>query len=228
MIPTGVAAQISDDLRLKLEKQMRMAPPSRPERDTAKFLEADRIVGDADRNVVATGNVTLRQRGAVIRAGRDEDHDADQTVVATGAVRLDRDGDVAAGPRLNYHLDNDTGEMDSPAFEFPKRPERRAATRGHASRAVLEENQISRLFQAEYTSCPVPRDDWFIRVRELEIDAPATSAPLTTPPYFFGATSFADSCPLDNKRKSGFADLRHPGKSGSRPAAVRLNIAEDT
>jgi LPS-assembly protein len=208
MIPTGVAAQISDDLRLKLEKQMRMAPPSRPERDTAKFLEADRIVGDADRNVVATGNVTLRQRGAVIRADRVEYHDADQSVVATGAVRLDRDGDVAAGPRLNYHLDNDTGEMDSPAFEFPKRPERRAATRGQASRAVLEENQISRLFQAEYTSCPVPRDDWFIRVREMEIDSSRNvGTAYNTTVFFLGLPILYSpflSFPLDNRRKSGF------------------------
>ena len=208
MIPTGVAAQISDELRLKLEKQMRMAPPSRPERDTAKFLEADRIVGDADRNVIATGNVTLRQRGAVIRADRVEYHDADQTVVATGGVRLDRDGDVAAGPRLNYHLDNDTGEMDAPVFEFPKRPERRAATRGQASRAVLEENQISRLFQAEYTSCPVPRDDWFLRVREMEIDSSRNvGTAYNTTVFFLGLPILYSpflSFPLDNRRKSGF------------------------
>ncbi len=208
MIPTGVAAQISDELRLKLEKQMRMAPPSRPERDTAKFLEADRIVGDADRNVVATGNVTLRQRGAVIRADRVEYHDADQTVVATGGVRLDRDGDVAAGPRLNYHLDNDTGEMDAPVFEFPKRPERRAATRGLASRAMFEENQISRLFHAEYTSCPVPRDDWFIRVREMEIDSSRNvGTAYNTTVFFLGLPILYSpflSFPLDNRRKSGF------------------------
>ena len=164
-------------------------------------------MGDADRNVVATGNVTLRQRGA-IRADRVESHDAAQSVIATGAVRLDRDGDVAAGPRLNYHLDNDTGEMDAPAFEFPKRPERRAATRGVASRAVLEENQISRLFQAEYTSCPVPRDDWFIRVREMEIDSSRNvGTAYNTTVFFLGLPILYSpflSFPLDNRRKSGF------------------------
>src|SRR6186713_1968257 len=152
-----------------MERQLRMAP-ARPDRESAKFLEADRIVADQDRNVVATGDVTLRQRGASIRADRLEYHDADQTVVAAGGVRLERDGDTASGPRLNYKLDNGTGDMDSPTFEFPRRLERRTASRGQASRAVLEENSVTRLFQAEYTSCPVPRDDWFIRVRELELD----------------------------------------------------------
>jgi LPS-assembly protein len=201
------AAQISDALRLRMERQLRMAP-ARPDRDSAKFLEADRIVTDQDRNVVATGNVTLRQRGASIRADRVEYHDADQTVAATGAVRLERDGDVATGPRLNYRLDNDTGDMDLPVFEFPRRLERRTASRGQASRAVLEENSVSRLFQAEYTSCPVPRDDWFIRVRELELDTSRNvGTAYNSTVYFLGFPILYSpylSFPLDNRRKSGF------------------------
>ena len=201
------AAQISDALRLRMERQLRMAP-ARPDRESAKFLEADRIVTDQDRNVVATGDVTLRQRGAAIRADRVEYHDADQTVVATGGVRLERDGDVASGPRLNYKLDNDTGDIDSPVFEFPKRLERRTASRGQASRAVLEENSVTRLFQAEYTSCPVPRDDWFIRVRELELDTSRNvGTAYNSTVYFLGVPILYSpymSFPMDNKRKSGF------------------------
>ena len=207
MVPAEAAAQIPEGLRLKLEKQMRMAP-ARPERESAKFLEADRIVGDPQRNVVATGDVTLRQRGAIIRADRVEYHADVQTVVATGSVRLERDGDVASGPRLNYNLDNDTGDMESPVFEFPKKPERRVASRGQAARAVLEENQKSRLYRAEYTSCPVPRDDWFIRVRELELDGSRNvGTAYSTTVYFLGVPILYSpwlSFPLDNKRKTGF------------------------
>ena len=200
-------AQISDALRLRMERQLRMAP-TRPDRESAKFLEADRIVTDQDRNVVATGDVTLRQRGAAIRADRVEYRDADQTVVATGGVRLERDGDVASGPRLNYKLDTDTGDMDSPVFEFPKRLERRTASRGQASRAVLEENSVSRLFGAEYTSCPVPRDDWFIRVRELEVDSSRNvGTAYNTTVYFLGVPILYSpymTFPMDNRRRSGF------------------------
>jgi LPS-assembly protein len=207
MLPAQAAAQISDGLRLKLERQMRMAP-TRPERDSAKFLEADHIVSDADRNVVATGDVTLRQRGAIIRAERVDYRDADQTLVATGAVKLERDGDIASGPRLNYRLADSTGEMDSPVFEFPKRPERRTASRGQASRAVLEGDQRSRLYQAEYTSCPVPRDDWFIRVRELELDTSRNvGTAYNTTVFFLGVPILYSpylSFPLDNRRKTGF------------------------
>ena len=200
-------AEDPEGLRLKLEKQMRLAP-TRPERDSAKFLEADHIEGEQDRNVIATGNVTLRQRGATIRADRLDYHGDDQTAIATGHARLDREGDVMRGPRLTYQLDADTGEMESPVFEFPKTPERRTSSRGQATRALLEQDRKSRLFEAEYTSCPAPRDDWFIRVRELDIDTSRNVATsFTTAIFFLGVPILYlpyMTFPLDNKRRSGF------------------------
>jgi LPS-assembly protein len=207
LVPQLIGAQEVDGLRLKLEKQLHMAPP-RPDRDSAKFLEADRIQGEQDRDIVATGNVTLRQRGATIRADRVEYYGDDQTAIATGNVRLEREGDAATGPRLTYRLDRDTGEMDAPLFEFPKTAERRTSSRGQADRAVLGEGHVSQLFRAEYTSCPVPRDDWFLRVRELEIDSERNvGRAYNSTVYFLGVpilyTPFM-SFPLDNKRHSGF------------------------
>ena len=170
LAPALAPAQLPEGLRLKLERQMRMAP-TRPERDSAKFLEADRIQGEPDRSVVATGNVILRQRGASIRADRVDYQVEEQKATATGNVQLERNGDTATGPRLDYNLANDTGEMEAPVLTFPRTGERRVATRGSAARAELGDQQKSRLFDATYTSCPVPRDDWYIRVRELEIDS---------------------------------------------------------
>ena len=200
-------AEDPEGLRLKLEKQMRLAP-MRPERDSAKFLEADHIEGEQDRTVVATGNVVLRQLGATIRADRLDYRSEAQTAVATGHVRLEREGDVARGPRLTYQLDADTGEMATPTFEFPKTPERRSSSRGQAERALLEPDRKSRLFEAEYTSCPAPRDDWFIRVHELEIDTSRNVATsFTTAIFFLGVPILYlpyMTFPLDNKRRSGF------------------------
>jgi LPS-assembly protein len=233
MYPVAGAAQDAEGLRLKVERQLRAAP-ARPEKDAAKFLEADRIVGEQDRNIVASGNVTLRQRGATIRADRLDYSGEQQTALATGSVRLERDGDTVSGPRLLYHLDNDTGEMDSPVFEFPKKAERRIATRGLASRAQLEEDQKSRLFGAEYTSCPVPRDDWFIRVSELEIDTSRNVGNAhNTTVFFLGLPILYSpwmSFPLDNRRKTGFLapTFGSSGKSGFEAALpFYWNIAEN-
>lgn len=203
----GLAAALDPELQLKVEKQLRMAP-ARPERDSAKFLEADRIEGQPDKNVVATGNVTMRQRGATIRADRVEYEAADQVATATGSVVLERGGDTARGPRLRYELANDTGVMDTPTFEFPKTGERRTASRGHAERAILAENRVSHLEGAEYTSCPAPRDDWFIRVSDLKLDGiENTGTARNTTVYFLGLPILYSPYlhfPLDNKRKTGF------------------------
>jgi len=219
LAPALAPAQLPEGLRLKLERQMRLAP-ARPERDSAKFLEADRIQGEPDRSVVATGNVILRQRGAAIRADRVDYSVEEQVALATGNVRLERGTDSATGPRLRYDLDKDTGEMDSPLFEFPKTPERRVASRGQAESAKLEPDHKSRLLHAEYTSCPVPRDDWFIRVRELTVDGSTNvGVAYNTTVYFLGLPILYSpyiSFPLDNKRKSGFLapTLGTSGQSG--------------
>jgi LPS-assembly protein len=135
-------------LRLKVEKQLRMAP-SRPERDSAKFIEADQLEGEPDKRIVATGNVVIRQRGASIRADRVEYFQEEQTAVATGNVQLERNGDTATGPRLRYDMGADEGEMESPVFQFPKTAERHTATRGQASSAKLSENPLNYHYNAE-------------------------------------------------------------------------------
>ncbi len=232
--PGPVEAQDdAEGLRLKVEKYLRMAP-IRPERDSAKFIEAERIVGTPEKDIVATGNVTLRQRGATIRADRVDYSGERQSAVATGTVRLERDGDIVTGPQLNYDLSNDTGTMETPTFEFPMKAERRTASRGQAALAILGENQQSRLYDAEYTSCPVPRDDWFIRVRELQIDgARNVGTAYNTAVYFLGVPILYSpwlSFPLDNKRKTGFLapTFGTSGKSGFEVAVpFYWNIAEN-
>ena len=233
MAPGLPGAQLPEGLRLKLERQLRLAP-TRPERDSAKFLEADHIEGEQDKSIVATGNVTLRQRGATIRADRVEYSVDEQFAVATGAVRLERVGDSATGPQLRYNLANDTGQMDAPVFEFPRTPERRTASRGQASTAQLEPDQKSRLVRAEYTSCPAPRDDWFIRVRELDIDSAASNGTAYNATVFFLGLPILYtpymSFPLDNKRKTGFLSptFGTSGKSGFEAALPYYwNIAEN-
>ena len=233
IVPAFCGAQEAEGLRLRLERQLRVAP-SRPERNIAKFLEADRIEGDQDHAIVASGSVTLRQRGALIRADRLEYLVPEQTVIASGSVRLEREGDAANGPRLVYHLDNETGEMDSPVFEFPAKAERPRATRGKAVRAVLEEGQKSRLYQAFYTSCPVPRDDWYLSVSELLIDSGRNiGAAYNSTVFFLGLPILYSpyiSFPLDNKRKTGFLSPTF-GTSGKSGFEVSLpyywNIAEN-
>ena len=229
----ALAADDAETVRLKAEHQLRMAP-AKPERDSAKFIDADHVTAQGENHLTATGNVVLRQRGATMRADRVDYDAGEQTAIATGHVQLERAGDTASGPSLTYHLDDGTGEMDTPVFQFPKTAERKAASRGDAQRAVLEENSVSRLFMARYTSCPAPRDDWYLSVSELEIDSSRNvGVAYNSTVHFLGVPILYApwmSFPLDNKRKSGFLapTLGTSGKSGFEFALPYYwNIAEN-
>ena len=151
---------------------------------------------------------SLRQRGASISADRIDYSVETDTVVATGSVRLERAGDTATGPSLVYRIGEATGEMERPVFEIPKREDRRSASRGSAERVLLEGEDRSRLLRAEYTTCPVPREDWALKVSELEIDSKRqVGTAWNSAVWFLGVPILYSpwlSFPLDNARKTGF------------------------
>jgi LPS-assembly protein len=203
----ALAAWGDEGLRLKLDRELRPAP-AKIDRDVVKFLSADLITSDEARTVTATGNVMLRQRGASIRADRIDYAEDTDTAVATGNVRLERAGDAATGPRLVYNLGEETGEMQSPVFEIAKRPDRRLPSRGSAMRALLEPDEKSRFFGAQYTTCPVPNNDWSLRVSELDIDgATNIGTARNAAVHFLGVPILYSpwmTFPINNARKTGF------------------------
>jgi LPS-assembly protein len=203
----ALGAQANEGIPLSLDRRL-APPPPKVERDVVRFLSADRITGDQDKNLTATGSVSLRQRGVAISADRVDYSTETDTAVATGNVRIDRAGDIVTGPQLVYRISEGTGEMESPVIEVPRREDRRNASRGSATRAMLEGDERSRLLGAEYTTCPVPRDDWFLRVSELEIDSKRqVGTAWNSAVYFLGVPILYSpwmSFPLDNARTTGF------------------------
>ena len=215
----ALPAAADEGVPLRLDRRL-APPPPRIERDAVRFLSAERISGDEAKRVVATGNVAIRQRGAAIFADRLDYDVENDTALATGNVRLERIGDTVTGPRLLYRIDEGTGEMERPFFQIPKTEERRHASRGSAEHAFLEGDEKSRLLRAEYTTCPVPRDDWVLKVGELEIDGKQqVGTAWNSAVYFFGVPILYSpwlSFPIDNARKSGFLapTLGSSGQSG--------------
>ncbi len=203
----ALPASADEGVPLRLDRRL-APPPPRVDRDAVRFLSADRITGNESKTVTATGNVSLRQRGATITADRLDYSAESDIAVATGNVRLDRAGDSATGPSLVYRIADGTGEMQRPVFEIPKRADRRSASRGSAERALLEGEDMSRLLRAEYTTCPVPRDDWMLKVSELEIDGKRqVGTAWNSTVWFLGVPILYSpwlSFPMNNQRKTGF------------------------
>ena len=229
----ALSAAANEGVPLRLDRRL-APPPPRVERDAVRFLSADRITGDEARTITATGDVSLRQRGASITADRLEYSVPTDTAVATGNVRLERAGDSATGPNLVYRIEEGTGEMERPVFEIPKREDRRSASRGMAERAFLEGEDRSRLLRAEYTTCPVPRDDWTLRVGELVLDGKSqVGTAWNSAVWFLGVPILYSpwlSFPMNNARKTGFLPptLGSSGRGGFEFALPWYwNIAEN-
>lgn len=222
-----------EGIPLRLERKL--APPlPRLEKDALRFLSAERIAGNPEQTVTATGNVSVRQRGLAIRADRVDYDGPTETVVATGRVEVDRAGDLVMGPKLVYRLAEETGEIEAPVFSIAKRDNRKSAARGKASRGVLEPEERSRLFDAFYSTCPAPRDDWYLRVSELALDgAKQEGTARHASVHFFGVPILYSpwlTFPTGNERKTGFLPptLGTSGRGGFELAVPWYwNIAPD-
>ncbi|MBL0143637.1 MAG: LPS-assembly protein LptD [Betaproteobacteria bacterium] len=203
----ALPAWAEEGIPLKLDRTL-SAPPSRIQRDAVRFFSADRLTGDEAQNVTASGNAMLRQRGATISADLVEYTAETDIAVATGHVRLEREGNTAIGPRLVYQVEEGTGEMERPVFEIPKREDRRHASRGSAERAVIEGENKSRYFNGEYTTCPVPRDDWKLKVSELAVDGKGqVGTAYHSSVWFLGVPLLYSpwlTFPINNARTTGF------------------------
>ena len=185
-------------------------PPPRIERDAVRFLSADRITGDEAKHVTATGNVSLRQRGAAISADRLEYSDVETDTArrhrqrAPRARRRHRDRPAPRLPDRRRH------RRDGAARSSRSRRPRSAAT-PRAARPSARSSRATRraaCCDAEYTTCPVPRDDWLLKVSELEIDGKRqVGTAWNSAVYFFGVPILYSpwlSFPIDNARKTGF------------------------
>jgi LPS-assembly protein len=169
----------------------------------AVFVRADSISGVPEQYVEASGKVELRTRSETVLADWLRYDMATEEVWGKGNVLLRRGADWIAGPEARFRRDNDTGSFKSPRFYV-------AEHGGHGSASEIrflsaDQYEVS---NARYTTCVAPREDWYIRMEELEIDRArkvgtahnATVRFLGVPIAYTPWLEF----PLSGERKSGF------------------------
>jgi LPS-assembly protein len=156
------------------EPRLKPPPAGKPGMSTAPVtITADRIEGYANRETSASGNAELRQDKVSIHADRLLYLYATDEVQASGGVRLARDGDRLNGAGLRLRLQDNVGQFDRADYEFT-RPGRSGyaptRARGAAEVIKLEGEGKYHLENATLTTCKPGNDDWYIRVRELDLD----------------------------------------------------------
>ena len=191
---------VADGLALKMDVELKGSVVAGQEGPL--FLTANRIESNAPGIIEASGNVEARQAGQNFFADWLLYDTTSDTVQARGKVRLERPALLVAGDSLKLNLNDYSGELTEPVYRFSGQP-----GRGDASRIDFIDKNRYALQDASYTTCPVDNDDWFLRVRDLDIDktrnvGTARNASL----HFLGVpilyTPWLDF-PLDNSRKTG-------------------------
>ncbi|CAG0940026.1 LPS-assembly protein LptD [Gallionellaceae bacterium] len=170
---------------------------------TPTFISAQQLKGDKKNQVEASGDVELRKPGQSIRADRVLILQDSKQVIAEGSVRVEQDGNVISGPHLQLNLETNIGEMKQAKLLFGEK-----MARGTADILRIEGRNKYMLTNASYTTCPAGKDDWMLKMGDLEIDRSrhmgvahhARVEFMGTPILYTPWIDFA----FDDQRKSGF------------------------
>ena len=166
------------------------------------FLTADRIESTAPNIIEAHGRVEARQAGHNFFASWLRYDTELNEVQARGQVRLEQPELLVEGDSLKLNLNDYSGELTQPVYNLTAQQ-----GRGNAERIDFIDENRYKLKDATYTTCPVDNDDWFLKVKDLDIDkgrnvGAARNATLE----FLGVpilyTPWLDF-PLNNVRKTG-------------------------
>ncbi len=190
----------ADELALKKDAELSDAAVAGPEGPL--FLMADRIESSAPGIIEASGGVEARQAGQNFFADWLLYDTTLNQVQARGNVRLEQPALLVAGDSFRLNLNDYSGELIQPVYRFRGRP-----GRGDAERIDFIDKTHYTLQDATYTTCPVDNDDWFLRVRDLDLDktrniGTARNASL----HFLGVPILYTpwmNFPLDDARKTG-------------------------
>ncbi len=156
------------------------APP--PDRSTI-FMRADRIEGTADTAIEASGRWNCA-RGAKRCSPDWLRYDFVNDEIGKGDVLIRHGVDWITGPEVRFKRGTETGFFTSPKFFVGEN------SRGSASEIRFAGPDHYEASDARYTTCVAPREDWYIRMGELEVDKTrmvGTGRDATV--YFFGRRS---------------------------------------
>lgn len=156
----------ADDETLPLKLDQTLMDMTHTRAPTPTFISADRLEGKKGSQLEATGGVELRKPGQSIRAERLRYLQESKQVIAEGAVRIEQDGNVITGPYMKLNLDTNVGEMTQAKIQFGENQ-----ARGTASLLRLESRDKYLLTDASYTTCPAGKDDWLLKMSDLQIDS---------------------------------------------------------
>ncbi len=202
-----VAPRVSDAAGAALPRlPVVVAPPGQAqaaEERGAVFLRADRLEGEAQKRIEASGSVELRTRRETVLADwLQYDIESDE-IWGKGNVTLRKGLDWISGPEVKFQRGREIGYFESPKFYISEN-----ASHGSAKEIRFAGPDNYEGTDAQYTSCVAPNNDWYLRSDEIEVDKLRKVGTAHNAKVYFLDVPVMYSpwleFPLSNERKSGF------------------------
>jgi LPS-assembly protein len=186
--------------------QEKVAPNVRAQ--LPSFIQADRLEGEPDQDLLLQGSVVFRRGDTLLRADRVDYSQATDRLKAQGHVSINRAGTVYTGPELDLKINTFEGFFTQPTYRFLKNQ-----AYGQASKIEFIDDQRAVIHNATFTTCqrkpgPSWMPDWVLKASRMDINsetqvgqAEGASLRLKDIPILpIPSLSF----PLSAERKSGF------------------------
>lgn len=196
-----LGTQVQKPLGLKFDPILNLEPPSTG--DTPVYLFGRAISGQLEDLIESRGAAEFRKLGLFVK-GDFLRHDlVRDEIFARGQVKLFREGEFYEGQRLQLKLGTTQGYFEEVSFELST-----LGGRGTAKQAEFLQPLETKLTEVRYTSCPVDRPAWELRMDSLYLDQVREVASSDNSRLYWGGAPVLPmgdlSFPLSGRRKTGF------------------------
>mgnify|MGYP003615721567 FL=1 len=211
-------AQASTPLALTpspwLAEELPAAAPQAP-----SFISGNKLDGEIDRHVTATGQAEVRKPGSVLKGDVIRYDQSSNTLSAQGHVRLNQMGNVFRGDKLQLQLDSYEGSLDNVTFHILQ-----TGGAGKAGKIDFIDREHGIIHNALYTGCyscsqklektaetSASTEDWnpswYVRGERIYLDTQEDTGYVENGALVFGGVPILPvsnfSFPLSDKRRSG-------------------------
>jgi LPS-assembly protein len=194
------------DMSLRPSTQLTPPAPKDKQFRGATHIEADRMEGRGEDEILAEGRVVARNQREQMEADWLRYDRAKDEVEARGHVVFSQENDRLRGSLLTLKLTDRLGELRDVEYSFTGRDAQTG--RGGAKVLHFEGPDKYRLEDSSYTTCPAGNQDWLLRTEDLDLDYPNNLGVARkvrvefkdTPILYTPWVDFA----LDERRKTGF------------------------
>jgi len=180
-----------------------LAPAYADEPPGPTVITADKVEGQTDQEITATGHAVIKRGGQQLEADWVKLFQPTQEIRAGDKTRLTQKNDVLEGRTLYLKDDTRVGSLDAPVYSLGKHH-----GRGDAVTLLFEGPDKYRLKSARYTTCDPGNDDWYVRAGDMELDYTRNVGVAHNASFLFKGVPFLYApwldFSLDGSRKSGF------------------------